>query len=152
MTVGLSLLFEFEIPVVFTFHFFGLPTSCILLYITACHPPNCRFSHFMFAYLLCCSWLLRHLEFLWLACLTKLDHFLPLQRIHMCSISTLHMPNCVILEFLYVFRNAFVFVATIYSIITLEIKFLICGLTIYFHHCLVHLCKVLLDYFDLMRV
>ena len=40
-------------------------------------------SCFVFAYLVCCSWLIRHLGFLCLAHLAKLDHFLALQRIHM---------------------------------------------------------------------
>ena len=93
----------------------------------------------MIAYLLCFGWLLKHLGFLCLECLAKLDDILSLKRINMLlfvivSIFTVHMPNFVIVGFLFVlFRTMiFIFVATNCSFITLRNKILNMGIGIIF--------------------
>ena len=74
---------SFGMPVLFTLHLPGLLASCIFYFCIAAHLPSyCKFAHFVFAYLLCCSLLSCYLGPQCLAYLPKFDHFFALQRIH----------------------------------------------------------------------
>ena len=125
MTIGLKPILEFGILSVFILYFFILPVS--YMSFVHCH----LFSILLWNYtLLCCSWLLRHLGFLCLACLVKLDHFLSIQRTHTffvynCAQFLLYI--CLIVQLLPCYRfldNTFISLSTNCSLVALGNKIL----------------------------
>ena len=126
MTIGLSLLFELGMLSMFILQFWNLPVSCMLF-------VNCHlYSHLIMDFLsfgctsIVLQLVLRHLGFLWLACLAELSHFLALEKICTTFVYILinyYTTNAKLSNycFLYVFRTMLsFFVVTNCSFVALE--------------------------------